>query len=309
MKKHMLLTVVAAFGLLPVVVSVPVRQATAGGHLSEDGVAPTVFQAAGPHDHPSKDFAPPLVFQAAGPTAASIQGTVDAFRAALGNPNNGNALGPLASGRREINWDGGGNNQTTTVAGNPFAGFQITRGALFTTPDGTGFVQAPPAADPVLFPPGGLAGLFDNPTYRIIFTAFSPLRLFSAIGSNITEVDFFVPGGGNVRATTTGFGAVFTDVDQPDGSAPGKKHGDHEDECPSTLIEYFDADCELLFSSFVPASPGNGSLSFFGIVFGDARIASVRITSGNAAPGPDDDKKRDIVMMDDFLYGEPQAVR
>ncbi|MBA3480224.1 MAG: hypothetical protein H0T51_00280, partial [Pirellulales bacterium] len=41
-------------------------------------------------------------------TAASIQPTVDAFRAALGNPNNGNAAGPLAGGRREINWDGGG---------------------------------------------------------------------------------------------------------------------------------------------------------------------------------------------------------
>jgi len=32
-----------------------------------------------------------MVFQAAGPTAASIQGVVDAFRAALGEPNNGNA--------------------------------------------------------------------------------------------------------------------------------------------------------------------------------------------------------------------------
>ncbi len=308
MKKRMLLTVVAAFGLLSVMVSVPVRRATAGGSPSADGVTPLVFQAAGPHDHPSKNFAPPLVFQAAGPTAASIQSTVDAFRAALGNPNNGNAPGPLATGRREINWDGGGNNQTTTVSGNPFPGFQVTRGALFTTPDGTGFVQAPPAADPALFPPGGLAGLFHNPTYRIIFSTFSPLRLFSAIGSNITEVDFFVPGGGNVRATTTGFGAVFTDVDQPDGSGSGKKHEDHNDNA-STLIEYFDADCELLFSSFVPASPGDGSLSFFGIVFNDARIARVCITSGNAAPGPDDDRKRDIVMMDDFLYGEPQALR
>jgi len=309
MRKHRLLTVVAAFGLLSLMVSVAVRQATAGGNPSQDGVAPLVLRAGEPQDHPSKKFAPPLVFQAAGPTVASIQGTVDAFRAALGNPNNGNAPGPLAKGRREINWDGGGNNQTTTVSGNPFAGFQVIRGALFTTPDGTGFVQAPPAADPALFPPGGLAGLFDNPTYRITFSTFSPLRLFSAIGSNITEVEFFVPGGGNkpVTATVTGFGAVFTDVDRPDGSKSGKKHGDDEDECPSTLIEYFDANCELLFSSFVPSSPGDGSLSFFGIVFDDPRIACVRITSGNTAPGPDDDSKHDIVMMDDFLYGEPQA--
>jgi len=43
-------------------------------------------------------------------------------------------------------------------------------------------------------------------------------------------------------------------------------------------------------------------------VFDDARIAGVRITSGNVAPGPDDDGKRDIVVMDDFIYGEPQAL-
>jgi hypothetical protein len=163
-------------------------------------------------------------------------------------------------------------------------------------------VQAPPAADPVLFPPGGLAGLFQNPTYGSIFTAFSPLRVFSAIGSNITEVDFFVPGGGNISATTTGFGAVFTDVDQPDGTGPGNKRG------PSTRIDYFDTNGALLFSSAVPASPGHGSLSFFGIVFDDARIARVRITSGDVAPGPNDERKHDIVVMDDFIYGEPQAL-
>ena len=72
-------------------------------------------------------------------------------------------------------------------------------------------------------------------------------------------------------------------------------------------MEYFDDDGKLIFSSFVPASPGDGSLSFFGIVFDDARIARVRITTGNAAPGPDDEEL-DIVMMDDFIYGEPQPL-
>ena len=284
MKKHRLLTVSAVIGLLAVMVSLQVREACAG-----------VF--------PSQDSLPPIVFQAAGPTAASIQDSVDEYRAALGAPNNGNAPGPLATGRREINWDGGNvNNQTTVVSGNPFDGFKVTRGALFTTPDGTGFVQAPPAADSALFPPGGLAGVFNNPTYGTIFNAFSPSRLFSAIGSNITEVDFFLPGGGNVQATVKGFGAVFTDVDQPDGGGSGKKH------TASTLMEYFDAKGELLFSSFVPASPGDGSISFFGVVFEDARIARVRITSGRVAPGPDEGGKRDVVMMDDFIYGEPQPL-
>src|SRR6476469_898904 len=60
-----------------------------------------------------KDFVAPNVFQAAGPNAASIQSTGDGFRAALGIINNGNAAGPLGSGHREINWDGGGVDTTT----------------------------------------------------------------------------------------------------------------------------------------------------------------------------------------------------
>ena len=76
----------------------------------------------------------------------------------------------------------------------------------------------------------------------------------------------------------------------------------------STRIQYFDGNDELIFTSFVPASPGNGSFSFFGIVFDDARIASVRIKAGDVAPGPNDDRRHDIVMMDDFIYGEPQLL-
>ena len=278
MKKPMLLTAVAAFGLLSVVMSVAVSHAQALGDITQASVKPT------------QDSVPPIVFQAAGPTITSIQSSVDGFRAALGAPNNGNAAGPLAGGRREINWDGGGS-AATSIAETPFTGFLVTRGALFTTP-GTGFVQAPPS---------GLVTTFGNPTYGTTFQAFSPVRLFSAIGSNITVVDFFVPGSGNISATTAGFGAVFTDVDQPGGSKKGKRGA-------SSLIEYFGVDGELLFTSFIPASPGDGSLSFFGILFEDARIARVRITSGNVAPGPDDDAKLDIVMMDDFLYGEPRPL-
>ena len=66
MKKHILLTLVIALGLLSVLL--PVRQAA-----HAQGNTP-------------KDFVPPVVFQAAGPTADSIRGTVDAFRDALGDP-------------------------------------------------------------------------------------------------------------------------------------------------------------------------------------------------------------------------------
>jgi hypothetical protein len=252
-------------------------------------------QAQKPNDAPK-----PTVFQAAGPDANSIQSTVDEFRAALG-ANNGITQpgGPIiAGGRREINWDGGSPaNTTTSLTPTPTLDqFLVGRGARFTTP-GTGFVQAPAT---------GLADVFANPSYATIFKAFSPSRLFSPIGSAVTDTLFFVPGTDNVKAVTRGFGVVFSDIDLPDGSDdPSPKQGNRH---ASTLIEYFDANGEVLFSSFAPASPGDGNQTFFGIVFDDARIARVRITTG-ATPGPDDSQKRDVVMMDDFIYGEPQRIQ
>ena len=254
-------------------------------------------------DNTTIDFVAPTVFQAAGPNIASIQGTITDFRAALGDPVNGNATEEKDSGRREINWDGGvPPSDVTTPPVNPFNTFLNTRGAQFTTP-GIGLSQAPPSGGPQ----GGLVGLFGNATYATTFRAFSPLRLFTPVGSNITDTAFFVAGSnGGLRAAVTGFGAIFADVDQPDGSGPGTKRGNRHS---STLIQFFGADGRLLFSSFVPASPGDGGFSFFGIKFNDPRISSVRIIAGNVAPGPDDDKANDVVMMDDFIYGEPHKLQ
>jgi hypothetical protein len=269
-------TVIAAFGLLSMLLAV-----------SETAQAQ------------ARDYAPPVVFQAAGANAASIQSTVDAFRARLGDPNNLNNPGPLGlKGRREINWDGGNPNVLDTTAPvNPFVVFLNTRGGQFTTP-GLGLSQAPPSGGPQ----GGLAVLFGNPTYKHTFRAFSLSRLFTPVGSNITEASFSIPGtNGTVPASVRGFGAVFTDVDQPDGVGAGVAHA-------STQIQYFDRNGALIFTSFVPASPGPGTFSFFGIVFNDARIASVVIKTGDVAPGPNDGPNHDIVMMDDFIYGEPQLL-
>ena len=225
--------------------------------------------------NPSAIFAQEFVaYSAAGIDVNSIGPVVNAFRNAVGSPNNGNTPGPLAGGRREINWDGGGGNSATSPAPTPFTGFQLTRGALFTTP-GTGFVQAPPS---------GLATTFNNATYT--FTTFSPLRLFSAVGSNVTDVHFFRPGT-DIPATVNAFGAVFTDVDLPE----------------STSVEYFDPEGESLGKLFVP--PANNGLSFVGLVFTNERVALIRITSGNVAPGPNESSVVDVVVMDDFIYGEP----
>lgn len=241
-----------------------------------------------------------VVFSAGGDdTTASIQPAVDAFRLALGDPVNGNAPGPLSSGRREINWDGGG--ATTSAPGaTPFNVFFNNRGAGITTP-GTGFLQTP--LDSAANAPE-LAGL--NPSYvgpDSPFRAFSPVRIFTPLGSNITDVSFIVPGsaptntpGTGIPATVSGFGAVFSDVDLSD----------------TTTIQLFGLDGGSLGTfSVAPGSVSNRSLSFLGLV-ADAgeRIARVRITTGTTALGPNDNPTAgvDVVVMDDFLYAEPRAV-
>lgn len=214
-------------------------------------------------------------------TTGSIQATVDGFRNAIGNPNNGNAAGPLGSGRREINWDGGG--AATTPAGTPFLGFQNIRGAAFTTP-GTGFVQAPTS---------GLATTFANPTYSTTFGTFSAQRLFVPVGSNITDVFFFIPGSnGTQAATVSAFGAVFTDVDLAN----------------TTRLQFFDLNNNQIFNQTVQAGTvSSASLSFLGAqANAGEQIFRVRITTGNSALGPNDGGGVDVVAMDDFIYAEPQ---
>ena len=226
------------------------------------------------------------IFSDSGANVASITDTVDAFRAALGNPNNGNAPGPLATGRREINWDGGGPpviNGTAPVT--PFTVFQNTRGATFTTP-GTGLTQA--AAT------GGLLSLdLINPQYAALFAPFSPNRLFAPIGSNITDGFFSIPGtGGTAPAGVSGFGVVFSDVD-----------------LAGTSIA-FDTTTGAIGPLPVATFAGNQTFSFLGLFLdpGEGLITDVRIVTGTTALGPSESPTVDLVVMDDFLYGEPQKI-
>ena len=230
--------------------------------------------------NPSSLFGQEFVaYSAAGIDAAAIQTVVDAFRNAVGSPNNGNTPGPLPSGRREINWDGGGAGAAATTFPIPMTTFNtapLARGAVFSTP-GTGFeISGQPTPE---F--GDL-----NATYPGIFTTFSSPRLFTPLGSNITDVNFFRPGT-DIAATTNGFGAVFTDVDL----------------AATTSIEFFSSTGDSLGLFFVP--PADNGLSFVGVVFNNERLSLVRITSGNTAPGPSESSVVDAVVMDDFIYGEP----
>jgi len=232
--------------------------------------------------------AAPVLFTDSGASASDIVAEVNVFRAALGNPNNGNATGPLLTGRREINWDGGGPpviNGTAPVT--PFNVFLDTRGASFTTP-GSGLTQAAVT--------GGLLSLDTiNATYATTFTTFSQNRLFTPLGSTITDATFSIPGtNGTAAATITGFGVVFTDVDLANSSS----------------LQFFDSLGASLGSFSVPAGPaGNASLSFLGVIFNAGeQIARVRITTGNTPLGPTDAPGVDVVVMDDVLYSEPRAI-
>src|SRR5262249_59162003 len=145
------------------------------------------------------------------------------------------------------------------------------RGVVFFTP-GSGFqVSGKQGVAPVEF---------DNlrPDASNKFAVFSPPRLFTALGSPITEILFFVPGTAQA-ATSRGFGSVFTDVDRDD----------------STKIEYFDVNGALLFSGFVLPAKGNETFSFLAAVFdGDDKVFLVRITSGDVGLGGDNRGGRDL---------------
>lgn len=227
--------------------------------------------------------AAPVSFVDAAGNAAGIQSTVDSFRAALGGINP-NVIGSFGSGRREINWDGvpTGFAAPNNLPAN-FFNANSPRGVEFSTP-GTGFaVSANAGIAPVEF--GNI-----HPAYPGLFAPFSAQRLFTALGSNIVDVRFFVPGSA-AAALTQGFGVVFTDVDLAN----------------TTRIEYFDAADLSLGSFFAPAASGDETLSFLGVLFTEGRVVSrVRITSGNEALSTAS-PSGDVVAMDDFIYGEPVA--
>ena len=85
------------------------------------------------------------IFSASGPDPASVQPTVDAFRAGLGTLNP-NVAGSLGIGRREINWDGVPD--ALSAPNNLPADFfnvNSPRGVVFSTP-GTGFQVSSTAA-------------------------------------------------------------------------------------------------------------------------------------------------------------------
>lgn len=228
--------------------------------------------------------AAPVVFSATGSTPASILGMVDAFRASLGTLN-ANVAGSFGSGRREINWDGvpdAFSAPNNLPANSNFFNSISPRGVEFSTP-GVGFQVSANAGSVAPIEFGNI-----DPSYPGIFATFSAQRLFSALGSNVVDVRFYIPGS-TTQALTNGFGIVFTDVDLAN----------------STGIEFFDVLGLSLGSFFAPNLAGQETLSFLGVQFTEGHVISrARVISGNSILAGAETSS-DLVVMDDFIYGEP----
>ena len=232
-----------------------------------------------------------VVTTGSGATPAGIQASVDAFRASLGTLNP-NVAGSFGSGRREINWDGVPDalSAPNNLPAN-FFNVNSPRGVVFSTP-GSGVQVSASAVSgtPVEF--GNI-----NASYPSNFQTFSPQRLFTAVGSNIVDVNFLIPGS-TTAAFVKGFGSVFSDIDLAN----------------TTSIQFFNASNASLGTFFAPTSPvgaASEGLSFLGVQFASPIIGRVRITNGNAALGAgildSNGNPTDLVVMDDFLYSEPVA--
>jgi hypothetical protein len=225
-----------------------------------------------------------LTRSASGANAGAIQTTVDQFRADLGTLN-ANGAGSFLTGRREINWDGV---PDSLAAPNnlpaDFFNVNSPRGVLLSTP-GTGLRVSADSANSTSTPTqfGDI-----DPAYPASFEPFSTERLFTAIGSNIVDVTFFVPGT-TIPASVSGFGVVFSDVDSVN----------------TTSIIFFDSAGNSLGTFFAPNIAGSQTFSFLGVSFNAGeRVARVRITCGNQVLAAGNNNT-DLVVMDDFIYGEP----
>jgi hypothetical protein len=222
--------------------------------------------------------------------SGDITSAVAEYRKLLGDTNNGGEPGSKGqTGYREVNWDGvPDENSAPNLYPADFFNANVApraRGMVLSTP-GSGLMVSADADNPTGTLPrfGNL-----NPNYVDTFKAFSEERLFSPVGSNIADVTFFVPGT-TTPATVQGFGAVYTDIDT-----------EH------TAFEYFDIDGKSLGKYAAPIAVDG--LSFLGVLFDEPVIARVRVSYGTAALGPDDSNASDVAVMDNFIFGEPQAIK
>jgi hypothetical protein len=222
-----------------------------------------------------------IIFSASG----DIQSQIDAFRSQLGPVNTGAAA---AGGRREINWDAVPEDQLGKPLPdnffNPIGPTAIPgrqRGLMYT-PKGGSFAVSK-------------LGFTDiNPGLKTGFKPFSGSNTFANTSASLWEVAFQVPGQ-SIAASVQGFGAVFSDVDQPN----------------TGYLEFFDGS-RSLGKHFIPAKEQSSPFSFLGVYFpGTQRVTRVVVshhgTLVSGQPDISDGGGSDLFVLDDFFYSEPQA--
>jgi hypothetical protein len=216
--------------------------------------------------------------------SGDITAVVNEFRGLLGalSPN---AAGEQAGGRRELSWDGvpalfTDNDQFP----GDFFNSNSPRGIVMST-DGYGFRVSSNGFTDV------------NAAFAGQFNAFSPVKTFASSGGTQIDISFFVAGS-QTPALVNGFGSVFAGVDRPN----------------STTIEYFGADGTSLLKVNAPKKTDALGLSFIGARFDSLIVARVRITTGDAPLTSGvlsyraNEPRDDLVVTDDFIYGEPRHV-
>ena len=252
----------------------------------------------------SATYSAAVVYSDSGATPADLSAAADAltiFRSDLGANNGaGPSLGGT-TGRREINWDAPALDAVADPNFMPADQFNravapFARGAQFSTAGNGFFVSRRCEQDGDAAGCGGSNILFGfGPGSGTNLSAFSAQRIFSPVSSNVMDVTFAVPGSPGQVATTSAFGAIFTDVEVAD----------------LTRMELFGLDDQSLGSFFVPTAV-DGGLSFLGVRFdGGELIARVRLTLGDMAltgHGAFAQVNSDFVALDDFIYAEPLRV-
>ncbi len=213
--------------------------------------------------------------------SGEVEPRIPEFAASVGDVDNKGEPGRHASGRRQINWDGVPAQFLNTPAFP--ADFFKGRGLVY----------------------GGATGLRVsdnnfadiNPSYGTEFIPFSAPKLFAAVGTTQVEVLFRIPGSDTVAAVRS-FGAVVVDVDKANASR----------------LQAYDRAGKLIADVAVPVRADPDEFSLVGVTFEQPIIARVVLTLGEAPLGAgiddlSDGGGADVVVLDDFIYSEPQPLQ
>ena len=222
-----------------------------------------------------------IVFSGSGADVAAIQASVDALRASIGGVNNGNLVGSQPTGRREINWDGGGAAANATQFASPMNTFNS--GA-------TTAAWSPPRPARPWRSGAALTGVRGHQPH--LSRDLPDLQLAEALCGPRQQRDR--------RALLRARNDHARGRHELRGSVHRRRPAKHLEPAIVQPVG-------RLARHLLRPEPFNNGLSFLGLTSTDL-IGRVRIVSGNTALGPNDGGAVDVVALDDFIYSEPQAV-